>query len=595
MKVLILNSGVGSRMKDLATCKCLVELADGVTVLDAQLQALLRCGIEDFCITTGPYADELEIYIRKRYPNVNFIFVNNPLYSQTNYIYSIQLARNFVCDDDILLLHGDLVFEQNVLQDIIASEHSVMVVDSTKPLPKKDFKAVVKNGRIKGIGIDLFSEALYAQPLYKLMKQDWILWLDEIDRFCSRGITGVYAENAFNNISDKMNIFPLDITGRMCFEVDNREDLAYAQNAYKVMTDRLQKVYFGYNSRRHIQNIIRDAKAKKPFVVCGTNRKGSSITFEQDVVYFSGFTSNPDITEIMSGIELFEANACDFIVSIGGGSAIDTAKCINMLSNNNNHAELRDAPRACHLAVPTTAGTGSESTCFAVIYRNGEKLSIEHRNIMPEYVVLDPEFLTTLPDYHKKSTLLDALCQAIESIWANGSTDESKAYAMSAVRLILENADVYFSAADSDKENARLMILQAANLSGKAINISKTTAAHAMSYRLSSMFGLAHGHAVALCLLPVWQNMLEKNFGHMEGSLIDLKTAFSVKTHKEAYEIISQLFIKWDISYHFNCGDDINSVIDDLVASVNVQRLSNHPVVLSDDVLADIYRKIISK
>ena len=594
MKALILNSGIGSRMKDLTTCKCLVELADGTTVLDAQLQSLLRCGIEDFCITTGPYADELERYIRKRYPNVNFTFVNNPLYSQTNYIYSIQLARNFVCDDDILLLHGDLVFEQNVLQDIIASEHSVMVVDSTKPLSEKDFKAVVKGGRIKGIGIDLFSEALYAQPLYKLMKQDWNLWLDEIDRFCNQGMTDVYAENAFNNISDSMNLFPLDITGRMCFEVDNREDLAYARNAYKIMPDRLQKVYFGHNSRRHIQNIIANNDAKKPFVVCGTNQKGSSVIFGQDVVYFSGFTPNPDITEIMFGIEMFEANDCDFIISIGGGSAIDTAKCINMLRNNHNRAELREAPRACHLAVPTTAGTGSESTCFAVIYRNGEKLSIEHRNITPEYVVLDPEFLTTLPYYHKKSALLDALCQAIESIWANGSTNQSKTYAISAIRVILENADIYFGVADGNKEKANLMILQATNLSGKAINISKTTAAHAMSYRLSTMFGIAHGHAVALCLPHVWRHLIE-NHRSNEAALIDLNTAFSVKTHKEAYDTISRFFLKWDISYNFNCGESINNIIDDLVSSVNVQRLSNHPVNLSKSVLADIYRKIISK
>jgi len=190
--------------------------------------------------------------------------------------------------------------------------------------------------------------------------------------------------------------------------------------------------------------------------------------------------------------------------------------------------------------------------------------------------------------------LLDALCQAIESIWANGSTNQSKTYAISAIRVILENADIYFGVADGNKEKANLMILQATNLSGKAINISKTTAAHAMSYRLSTMFGIAHGHAVALCLPHVWRHLIE-NHRSNEAALIDLNTAFSVKTHKEAYDTISRFFLKWDISYNFNCGESINNIIDDLVSSVNVQRLSNHPVNLSKSVLADIYRKIISK
>jgi len=221
-----------------------VELAPGITILDAQIKTLLRCGVDDFYMTTGSHADVLEAYVQKRYPHVHFTYVNNPVYDKTNYIYSIYFARDFVRGSDILSLHGDLVYEQNVLQDIIASEQSVMVVDSTKPLPEKDFKAVIKDSRVRKVSVDTFTDALYAQPMYKLLQKDWDLWLAAIERFCEQGNTGVYAENAFNEISDTMNIYPFDVAGRLCFEIDNNEDLTYGRDAYSRMPDRFQTVYF---------------------------------------------------------------------------------------------------------------------------------------------------------------------------------------------------------------------------------------------------------------------------------------------------------------------------------------------------------------
>ncbi|MCL2226732.1 MAG: sugar phosphate nucleotidyltransferase [Oscillospiraceae bacterium] len=233
MKALILNSGIGKRMGGLTSdrCKCMVEIANGASIIDEQLKRLHQCGIDEICVTTGPFAGELESYLRSGYPNTHFEFINNPLYAKTNYIYSIYLARESL-DSDILMLHGDLVFETSVLQDIMSSKQSVMAVDSTKPLPVKDFKAVVKNGRVISVGVEFFDDAIYAQPLYKLLRADWEIWLGEICRFCSDGTTDVYAENALNGISDKLNLFPLDALGRACFEIDDLDDLAYAKKAY---------------------------------------------------------------------------------------------------------------------------------------------------------------------------------------------------------------------------------------------------------------------------------------------------------------------------------------------------------------------------
>jgi len=233
MKALVLNSGVGKRMGELTKdkCKCMIEIAEGVTILDEQVKRLLKCGISEICLTTGPFAEDLMRYLYSRFPNACFTFVNNPVYNETNYIYSIYLARNFL-HDDIVLLHGDLVFDMSVLDDVVSSECSVMVIDSTKPLPQKDFKAVVRDRKIVRVGVNEFCDACYAQPMYKLLRDDWMVWLNEISHFCEEGITQVYAEDALNSISDRINIFSLDICNRICIEIDNHDDLIYAKSIY---------------------------------------------------------------------------------------------------------------------------------------------------------------------------------------------------------------------------------------------------------------------------------------------------------------------------------------------------------------------------
>lgn len=226
MKALILNSGIGKRMGRFtkSTNKCMAELYDGITIIDRQLLLLKKCGINEVVITTGPFANELENYIRNKYSDFSFEFVYNKLYESTNYIYSIFLAKEFV-QDDIILMHGDLVFEESVLKEVVAADKSVMVIDSTLPLPQKDFKAVIQNGKIAKVGIEFFDNAYAAQALYKLMFKDWDLWLKRIQKYCLENNVNVYAENALNDISEKTEIVPLDVKGKLCAEVDNLEDL----------------------------------------------------------------------------------------------------------------------------------------------------------------------------------------------------------------------------------------------------------------------------------------------------------------------------------------------------------------------------------
>ncbi len=239
MKALILNSGLGSRMGVLTSDhpKCMTEISSSQTILSHQLKQINDAGIKEVVITTGYYDGVLVQYCNNLDLPLHFTFVKNPIYDQTNYIYSIYCARDFI-DDDIILMHGDLVFENEVFDRVVSSPVSCMTVSSTLPLPEKDFKAQIKNGVVMKVGVDIFNEAMEAQALYKLKKEDWKVWLDKIVEFCEKGNTKVYAENALNELNGTANIHALDVENLLCSEIDNPEDLAIVSAKLKEIESR---------------------------------------------------------------------------------------------------------------------------------------------------------------------------------------------------------------------------------------------------------------------------------------------------------------------------------------------------------------------
>ena len=239
MKALILNSGLGSRMGVLTSehPKCMTEISAHETILSRQLELIAEAGIEEVVITTGYYDGVLVNYCNSLDLPLHFIFVKNPIYDQTNYIYSIYCAREYL-DDDIILMHGDLVFEGGVFEQVVASPVSCMTVSSTLPLPEKDFKAQVVDGKVMAVGVDIFNEAMEAQALYKLYRDDWKVWLDKIAEFCENDKRKVYAENALNELNGAANISALDVQNMLCSEIDNPEDLAVVSSKLKEIESR---------------------------------------------------------------------------------------------------------------------------------------------------------------------------------------------------------------------------------------------------------------------------------------------------------------------------------------------------------------------
>ncbi|MDD5133557.1 MAG: phosphonoacetaldehyde reductase [Candidatus Nanoarchaeia archaeon] len=273
-----------------------------------------------------------------------------------------------------------------------------------------------------------------------------------------------------------------------------------------------QTEYIGFGCIDKFREILSFEKPKKIFLVTGKNSyrvSGAEAKLEILNPYcsttrFSDFSPSPKLSDLEKGLKLFKEDNYDLVVAVGGGSAIDMAKLINILAAQpgnpvqylKNENEIIFKPKKL-VAIPTTAGSGSESTHFAVIYIDGIKYSLAHESILPRYSIVDPNLALTLSPREAASCGMDALGQAIESYWNINSTEESKKYSKEAISLIINN---FSDSMNNIRRNPKLAMAKAAHLAGKAINITKTTASHAISYPLTSRFNIPHGHAVSLTL-----------------------------------------------------------------------------------------------
>lgn len=346
---------------------------------------------------------------------------------------------------------------------------------------------------------------------------------------------------------------------------------------------------------------------KKIFLVCGKSienhkkfvKKLESINIP--TIYFSDFKANPLYESVVKGVEVFKTEKCDCIIAVGGGSAIDVAKCIKLyaysLEDGSNGAWLKTSNIVPNnipfLVIPTTAGTGSEATKYAVVYYKGVKQSVTNESIIPDTVLIAPDTLLSLPIYQKKATMCDALCHAIESYWSVNSTDESKNYSMEAIRGIMQHMEGYFN----NTKEGRTGMLMASNLAGKAINITQTTAGHAMCYKITSFFGLAHGHATILCNKVLFPWMIEnvdkcidpRGKDYLIIVLDELGKAFGGEDARTGAECLIKLFERLEL--------DVPKAsplqYEKLKKGVNPIRLKNHPVELNEDDIDLLYHKIL--
>jgi len=360
------------------------------------------------------------------------------------------------------------------------------------------------------------------------------------------------------------------------------------------------------NYESEVSSILKENNVKSILLVCGHSIEQLDLNqlfcdlptnLNINVTRFMDFEPNPRYESTLAGVKVFHENDCDFIIAVGGGSALDVAKCIKMfhsMDEKKNYLEQEIIPNDTKLlAIPTTAGTGSESTKFSIIYLNGEKQSVNEVSSLPDYVLLHPDVLLSLPDYQKKATMMDALCHAIESYWSVKSSKVSKEYARIAICDIMQNADDYLQ----NMETGNKAMLDAANIAGQAINRTQTTAAHAMCYKITTLYGVSHGHAALICLTKIWRYMLKnmdccndpRGSEYLSTTFSEIAAFMGCDSTEHAIDKLEQL------TQNFGLETPKLQSIDELyklVKSVNVDRLQNHPIRFEEIDLIRIYNQI---
>ena len=354
-----------------------------------------------------------------------------------------------------------------------------------------------------------------------------------------------------------------------------------------------QHVISTTNVMDELNHIFAQEQISKVLLVCDSafeylQTKDEYLKMNVPYEIFDQFTPNPLYEDVVKGVRMFREGNCEAIVAVGGGSSIDVAKCIKLYSGMDDsnlylEQEYKDNDVTL-IAIPTTSGTGSESTRYAVIYYDGKKQSVTHESIIPKYAILDYRNLITLPMYQKKCTVMDALCQGIESWWSVNATKESRVYSRKALEMIMENLDAYLA----NEENGNRNMMAAANYAGQAINITQTTAAHAMSYKLTSLYHVPHGRAAFMCLPHIWKYMNEKHV--LPEEFQEIAKVLGQESVDAAIAYLHALDVKLFAEYpvEMNLAD-----LEILTTSVNPVRLKNNPLLLTEEEIRELYREIM--
>jgi len=364
--------------------------------------------------------------------------------------------------------------------------------------------------------------------------------------------------------------------------------------------------YIGKNSLQNIKYLSIEKNLKKILIFAGKNSFSNSGAESQLKTILSKFKYEvfyktkqlPDIEDLKNFITKINNFRPDLIVAIGGGAVLDLAKVSNSLHNCENLEESiknssNELNNFCELiAIPTTAGSGAETTSNAVMYINKIKYSVEGKEIKPNYIIIDPNLILSTPKLIAAASGMDAIAQSVESLLSKKSTNESVEYAVQSLKYLLPFFELHIN--NLNFETAYKMSIGALN-AGKAINISKTTAPHAVSYPFTSEHGISHGHAVALTL----SDFLKFNFENISSANVkfDLSERYKILFGEFKVNDVSELKGKLSKMAE-NTGLELSLTklninnsdqIDNILKGINQQRLSNNPI----DIDIGVIRKIL--
>jgi alcohol dehydrogenase len=372
-----------------------------------------------------------------------------------------------------------------------------------------------------------------------------------------------------------------------------------------------QEILTGTSHLPALTRYLEDNEIKRVLLVTGKNSYSTSSArsllephlSEVQAIRFHDFSDNPRVEDVSRGIQELNSSHCQAIIAVGGGSVLDMAKLIKAYCDSDaeissqvehNNVGLCEPPL---VALPTTAGSGSEATEFAVVYVEGKKYSVSDAKLRPNLVFLVPEFTHSAPPYLTAITGMDALTQSIESFWSVNSTELSQEYSKEALNLIWHNLP---RAVQENDESARAELMKAAHLAGKAINIAKTTSAHAISYSFTTYHGIPHGHAVALTIAYFceYNSQVSEQDCNDERGVGHVRRIFS-----EIQNIVGDIDLENTLlSFIRNLGlnltipespDGVEKDIERILGNINAQRMRNNPRGVQGEYLRKMLQSII--
>ena len=284
----------------------------------------------------------------------------------------------------------------------------------------------------------------------------------------------------------------------------------------------------------------------KVMIDLGNCAKVENALKSQGVEYtiYSDIAGEPTDVMIEKGLEQYKTEGCDFLVALGGGSPIDSMKAIGSLVKNGGSisdymGKVIDVEMPPMVAIPTTAGTGSEATQFTIITdtKKDIKMLLKGKVLIPSLAIIDPQFTMTAPPKITAATGLDALCHAVEAYTSRKAQTLSDTFAMSAVKRIFRYLPVAFH--DGKNEEARVQMSVAALEAGIAFNNASVTLIHGMSRPIGALFHVAHGLSNAMLMKECLSFALEGAYDRFA----DLGRAIGVATAEDSDQEASEKFL----------------------------------------------------
>ena len=382
-------------------------------------------------------------------------------------------------------------------------------------------------------------------------------------------------------------------------------------DSYNVILPRA--VYSGVNALSHLRQVAAKSKKTAVFTDASIMKLGLAdraveilrqAGVETEII--ADLPPEPTYTQVQRCVDQFRSACADLIVAIGGGSVMDTAKLAGLLAGSgytvsdllNDPAIVSRSVPTC--LIPTTAGTGSEATPNAIVAVPEQelKVGIVNPDMVPDYVILDPDMIRNLPRKIAASTGIDAMAHAIECYTSNKANPFSDFFALEAFDLIIHNIEPACDDPDAIQEKSRMQL--AAFYAGVSIACSGTTAVHALSYPLGGKYHIPHGVSNAILLMPVMQfnepfirtrlAQVYDRAAHDEGNCTS-EEAKSLWVIQRMERIVRHLDIPTNLSAYHVSADDLDELVQ---AGMKVTRLLNNnarPVTEQD--ARDIYLQVI--